>query len=83
MVAIVRPPFMVYTQTSVGRRWQALMSGTTNLAAGVGSALILLSGGYAVSALGYQRFFLIPAALFGFAGVVFGVFLPEQKKSGG
>lgn len=83
MVAIVRPPFMVYTQSSVGPRWQALMSGTTNLAAGAGSALILLSGGYAVSALGYQRFFLIPAALFCVAGVVFGVFLPEQKSNGG
>jgi len=83
MVAIVRPPFMVYTQGSVGPRWQALMSGTTNLAAGVGSALILLSGGYVVSALGYQRFFLIPAALFCVAGVVFGVCLPAQMRDGG
>ena len=80
MVAIVRPPFMVYTQTSVGPRWQALMSGVTNLAAGLGSALILISGGFAVAALGFQRFFLIPAALFCFAGLVFGVFLKEQKK---
>ena len=29
-----------------------------------------LSGGYAVAALGFQRFFLIPAALFCGAGVV-------------
>jgi predicted MFS family arabinose efflux permease len=83
MVAIVRPPFMVYTQTSVGPRWQALMSGTTNLAAALGSALILLSGGYAVAALGYQRFFLIPAGLFCVAGVVFGVCLEEQNVEGG
>lgn len=83
MVAIVRPPFMVYTQTSVGPRWQALMSGATNLAAGLGSALILLSGGYAVAALGYQRFFLIPAGLFCLAGLVFGACLKEQQESGG
>lgn len=79
MVAIVRPPFMVYTQQAVSARWQALMSGVTNLAAGLGSSLILFSGGYAVAALGYQRFFLIPAALFGLSGVVFGVCLKEQK----
>ena len=80
MVAIVRPPFMVYTQTSVGPRWQALMSGITNLAAGLGSALILLSGGFAVAALGFQRFFLIPAGLFVIAGVVFGVCLKERES---
>lgn len=79
MVAIVRPPFMVYTQQAVSARWQALMSGVTNLAAGIGSSLILLSGGYAVAALGYQRFFLIPAALFILAGVVFGICLKEQQ----
>jgi hypothetical protein len=82
MVAIVRPPFMVYSQTSVGPRWQALMSGATNLAAGLGSALILLSGGYAVAALGYRRFFLIPAALFCLAGVVFGGCLGERGQGG-
>jgi predicted MFS family arabinose efflux permease len=80
MVAIVRPAFMVYTQGSVGPRRQALMSGVTNLAAGLGSALILLSGGYAVAALGYRRFFLIPAGLFGLAGLVFGVFLKKQEE---
>jgi MFS family permease len=83
MVAIVRPPFMVYTQTSVGPRWQALMSGATNLAAGLGSSLIQLTGGYAVAALGYQRFFLFPAALFCLAGVVFGACLKEQTGQGG
>jgi predicted MFS family arabinose efflux permease len=80
MVAIVRPPFMVYTQTAVHSRWQALMSGATNLAAGLGSASILLSGGFAVAALGYRRFFLIPAGLFCIAGLVFGVCLPEQRR---
>jgi MFS family permease len=82
MVAIVRPAFMVYTQTSVGARWQPLMSGATNLAAGLGSAFILLSGGFAVAALGFQRFFLIPAGLFCIAGVVFGVLLPEREGGG-
>jgi MFS family permease len=78
LVAIVRPPFMVYAQTSVGPRWQSLMSGATNLAAGLGSALILPLGGYAVSALGFQGFFAIPAALFVVAGALFGVCLSEQ-----
>jgi MFS family permease len=82
LVAIVRPAFMVYTQDLVHPRWQPLMSGATNLAAGLGSALMLLSGGYAVAALGFRRFFLIPAGLFAVAGAVVGVCLHREEGLG-
>ena len=73
LVAVVRPAFMIYSQRLVAPAWRGTMSAATNVAAGIGAGMMLLAGGWAIAALGYRRFFLIPAALFAAAGVFFGV----------
>jgi MFS family permease len=66
-----RPAFTVYTQELVVPAWQPLMSGAVNLAAGLGSGLMMLGGGYVVAGVGYQSLFLIAAGLMAAGALLF------------
>ena len=79
LVAIVRPAYMVYTQRLVRPTWQPLMSGATNLAAGLGRAAMLLIAGPLIATLGYRRYFVVPAALMAAGGLFFGLYFRRPR----
>ena len=70
-MAVVRPAYMVYTQRLVRPTCQPLMSGATNLAAGIGRATVLWIAGPLIATLGYRRYFVVPAALMAAGGLFF------------
>jgi len=71
LASIVRPAFTVYSQELVTPTWRPVMSGATNLAAGLGAGAMMLAAGYVVTALGYRSFFTIPAGLIATGALLF------------
>lgn len=73
LFGITSPAITVFSQEMVELAWRAAMSGVMNMSVGLGSALIALGGGYAISAFGYRAVFLFSATAMIVGALVFGV----------
>jgi predicted MFS family arabinose efflux permease len=63
LAAIARPVITVFQMEIVSPAWRAAMSGAGLMAVGLGQAVVAISGGYIIVALGYRSLFLTGAGL--------------------
>ena len=69
---------IVYFLELVPPARRPLVSGVTEMAAGICFTLVTLGGGYAITLFGYRSLFLTGAALTFLGGVVFGLAFRRQ-----
>jgi predicted MFS family arabinose efflux permease len=65
------PAAMVYFMEIAPRAQRAMVSGLTEMAAGICFTAMTFGGGYLIAAFGYQSLFLLGAALTGLSALVF------------
>lgn len=63
LTSIRIPAFLIYSMEAVAPEHRATMSGASEMANGLGFALIGLGGGYIIATLGYRPLFLLSACL--------------------
>jgi predicted MFS family arabinose efflux permease len=63
LMSIPGPAFTVHHQEVVSPGSRAAMPGKTNMAAGLGWAVMAMVGGYMITAVGYRSLFVVGAAL--------------------
>jgi hypothetical protein len=71
LISLLNPAFNVYRQEIVSPSWQAVMSGASMMAMGLGGSSIVVGGGYLIGTLGYPSLFLTAAGLTGLGAMVF------------
>ena len=73
LASIRYPTFMIYTMEVVSREQRGVASGAGEMAAGGSFAIMALSGGYLITALGYHSLFLTGAILTSIGTFIFWV----------
>lgn len=63
LASITRPAIAVYQMEIVSPAWRPAMAAATTMALGLSWGLVALGGGYMITALGYQSFFLMGGGL--------------------
>jgi MFS family permease len=71
LLSITVPAFGIYHQEIMPIRWRTVMSGAATMAIGLSWSITTLVGGYAITNLGYQRFFFVAAVLTASGGLLF------------
>lgn len=78
--AATKPTIYVYRLEIVTAVWWAAMSGTGGTAHGLGQAMSAFTGGYLITAVGFQTFYLL-AALLTFCGAIGFWFFARQQRT--
>ena len=77
--SITRASITVYQMEIVSPEWRTMMSGATAMAAGLGWAATTFGGGFIITALGYNSFFLTAAGLVASGALIFWVYLRMKQ----
>ncbi len=69
----------VYMMENVPARWRALLSGASNAANSVGTAIAALGGGFLIQNIGFARYHLLGSGALLMAALVFGGHALQKK----
>lgn len=80
LASIRYPTFMIYTMEVVSPEQRGIASGAGEMAAGGSFALMALSGGFLITALGYHSLFLTGAILTGIGTFMFWLNFKDRER---
>ncbi len=75
------PAFLVYSMEVVSPKQRGLVAGADEMAAGLSFASMALSGGYMITALGYQPLFLLGAGLTIIGAFAFWAYFRQPERA--
>jgi MFS family permease len=83
LASITRPAIAVYQMEIVSPDLRAAMAAATTMALGLSWGLIALGGGYIITSLGYQSFFLMAAGLSAVGALLFWAYfrIPRSESA--
>jgi predicted MFS family arabinose efflux permease len=71
LFTLTAPAFAIAQQEIVPPAWRSTMAGAISMTTGLGTAAVAFGGGYVITDLGYQTFFVAAAVLAAIGGLLF------------
>ncbi len=76
--SLIGPTFLLFSQSHVAPKWCTSIASAVTMAFGIGIALTALGGGQVVTAIGFQRLFMLAAAAPLLGAILFGSYTARK-----